>query len=67
MVHMPQIEQITVSQAAKIIGCSRWTVVRLLNTGELKGHKTGDGTTPWLIARKEAEREAAKRAKGAVA
>jgi excisionase family DNA binding protein len=61
MVHMPQIEQITVSQAARILGCSRWTIVRLLKSGDLKGHKTGDGTTPWLIARKDVERLAASR------
>ena len=47
---------VTVTQAAKILGKSRWTVLRMIKTGELLGEKLDGSTTPWLLSRADVER-----------
>ena len=51
---------ITVAQAAKILGKSRWTVIRLINKGHLLADKLDGETTPWLLNRADVERFATR-------
>lgn len=54
---MPQTEHVTVTQAAKILGVSRWTVTRALKDDRhpLNGHKLGANTVGWLLLRADVE------------
>jgi excisionase family DNA binding protein len=58
MGHMTQTGNITVAQAARILGISRWTVVRKIKAGELLAEKLDGETTPWLLNAADVEREA---------
>lgn len=49
----------TVAQAAKRLGWSRWTVVRRIKAGDLPAIKLDGETSPWLLARSDVEAFAA--------
>lgn len=49
---------ITVAQAAKILGKSRWTVWRMCRDGDLIAEKLEGETSPWLLNRADVERRA---------
>jgi excisionase family DNA binding protein len=66
MGHMTQTGNITVAQAARILGISRWTVVRKIKAGELLADKLDGSTTPWLLNAADVHREA-ERARRALA
>jgi excisionase family DNA binding protein len=53
---------LTVSQAASILGKSRWTVVRRIKSGDLIAEKLGDNTAAWLLNRADVERLARREA-----
>jgi excisionase family DNA binding protein len=55
VVHMPKSVHVTVVQAAKILGVSRWTVLRALKDGRLRGEKLGENTATWLLDRADVE------------
>lgn len=52
---MHQTEQMSVAQAAELLGESRWTVVRRIHSGELAAYKLGNGTSPWVLNRVDVE------------
>jgi len=52
----------TITEAAKILGKSRWTVWRMARDGELIAEKLGPTTSLWLLNRAEVERLARKQA-----
>jgi excisionase family DNA binding protein len=56
---MPNSRHMTVVQAVEVLGWSRWTVVRALKDGRLKGEKLGEKTAAWLLDRADVERVAA--------
>ena len=57
---MHQTELLTVAKAARMLGCSRWTIVRRINHGDIPAQKLGDATSPWLVDRATVERLAAE-------
>lgn len=50
-----QTDYLTVAQASKVLGVSRWTVVRAIKDGRLAGNKLGENTAGWLLRRDEVE------------
>lgn len=53
----------SVTDAAKELGVSRWTVLRLIARNELIAEKLGGGTAPWLVSRADVERRARQNCK----
>ena len=59
IVIVPKSELISVVEAARILGWSRWTVTRALNDPDhpLTGFKLGDGeTSAWILDRAAVEK-----------
>lgn len=63
--HMPETAHMTVTAAAKELGVSRWTVLRLIDRGELIAEKLGSNTAPWLVSRADVERRISRKANAA--
>ena len=51
---MPQTEQLSVAQAARILGESRWTTQRRIRSGELPATRVGD--TVYVIDKAEVDK-----------
>lgn len=56
---MPHTEQLSVAQAARILGESRWTTQRRIRSGELPATRIGD--TVYVIDKAAVEALAAER------
>lgn len=68
LVHMPHDPLLTATQAAVILGCSRWTVNRCAADGRLKEAQRLPGYGgARLFRRKDVERLAARQAKNRAA
>lgn len=50
------MNDLSINEFSKCTGISRKTVLKWLERKEIEGRKTGEGTAPWFIPRKEAER-----------